>query len=118
MDKLDLVTPFLSIGKDVNKWSHKFNKIINHWFDLRNKIPAVYDLYFGTIYNSELYLSNKFVMLAEAILIYGDKIMSENRLDPTLQEKMKRIDNICQAIDQSLLETVDKDWVKDIMKDK
>jgi ApeA N-terminal domain 1 len=118
MDKLNLVTPFLPIDKGVNKRSDKFIEIINHWFGLRNKIPAVYDLYFGVMYNSELYLSNKFLMLAEAISIYGDKIVSENRSDPALQQKMKRIDTICQAIDQSLLETADKDWVKDIMKDK
>jgi hypothetical protein len=118
MDKLNIVTPFLRVDKGIDKRSDKFIEIINHWFGLRNRIPAVYDLYFGVMYNSELYISNKFLMLAEAISIYVDKIISENRSDPALQLKMKRIDNICQVIDQSLLKRADKDWVKDIIKDK
>jgi hypothetical protein len=112
MDKLNLITPA------IDKRSDKFNKIMNHWFGLKNRMPAVYDLYFGVMYNSELYLSNKFLMLAEAISIYGDKVVSENKSDLELQQKKKRIDNICQVIDQSFLEEIDKDWVKYIMKDK
>jgi hypothetical protein len=75
MDKLNLVSPFLRIDKGADKRSEKFIEIINHWLCLKNRIPAVYYLYLGVMYNSELYISNKFLMLAEAISIYVDKIM-------------------------------------------
>lgn len=44
--------------------------------------------------------------------------MSENKSDPVLQQKMKRIDNICHVIDESNLEIADKDWVKTVMEEK
>jgi HEPN superfamily Apea-like protein len=114
MDKLNVKSPYLLNYQNIAK---RFSEILNRWFDLKNKIPSAYDLYFGVMYNSDLYLSNKFLMLTEAIEIYMNYV-SKQKLDPDLTDKIARIDHICKAIDECTLNETDREWVKTILKDK
>lgn len=115
MDKIKVVSPFLLTYEQIE---NKFNDIIHNWFELRKKMSAAYDLFFGVMYNTDLYLSNRFLMLAEALEIYIGIIIQENH-DPELEVKRKRIDAICEAINKvSTLDKADKEWVEKSMKDK
>jgi hypothetical protein len=114
MDKLKVISPYLLNYQNITK---RLSEIMNRWFNLKNKTPAVYDLYFGVMYNSDLYLSNKLLMLAEAIEVYMNNISKQN-LYPNLTYKILRIDHIIKVIDQCALDDTDKEWVKTILKDK
>jgi hypothetical protein len=115
MDKIGVVSPYLL---PYNQIKNKFNEIIRNWFELRKKMSAAYDLFFGVMYNTDLYLSNRFLMLAEALEIYIGIIVQENH-DSELEAKRKRIDIICETIDKiSSFDKAGKEWVKKCMKDK
>ena|SRR5918995_37832 len=115
LNKVAVVSPYLLIYEDIE---NNFSDIIVRWYQLRKKMSATYDLYFGVMYNLDLYLSNSFLMLAEALEIYIGIISQENP-DPILLSKVKRIDRICEMLEKaSPLSEADREWVKVIMNDK
>jgi ApeA N-terminal domain 1 len=115
MDKVKVLSN--SLLKYTNIGQERFNDILNSWFRLRSRVAAVYDLYFGVMYNPELYLSNKFLMLAEAISIYFDQILTKTN-DPDLRRKSEQIEKVCNVLDESDLDSEIKDWSKNIIKEK
>ena len=64
-----------------------FNQIVNSWFKFKSDLKIVYELYFGVMYNSNLYLTNKFLMISEAIEVYH-----RQKFDPIgLTNKQKEV---------------------------
>jgi hypothetical protein len=103
----------------IDNLDDKFAQTLKKWFELKNRIGATYDLYFGVMYNSDLYLTNRFLMLAGAAEIYMG-IVSEIYMgivsDVELQKKIERIDRIVKALSASDLNESDKDWVVTSLK--
>ena len=120
MDKLGVIRNNLLRFEELNK---KFFDVLKLWFTLRRRIGATYDLYFGVMYNYELYLTNKFLMLAEALEILMGILINSNT-DDDLGLKVKRIDAIFEKLDKCKeaqgceLTFEDNDWIKMIMNDK
>lgn len=114
MDKIKVKSSELFNRQDIG---NKIDQVINKWYSLRTNISAVYDLYFGVMYNTELYLSNKFLMLCEALAIYIEIIM-ERKVNVELGRKMQLIDSVCNVIDESNLNEDDKKWAKNCLKEK
>lgn len=115
MDKLKVLSNSLlrytKIGQE------RFDDILNSWFCLRSRAAAVYDLYFGVMYNPDLYLSNKFLMLAEAIAIYFDQKLTSTP-DSELRHKSEQVEKVCKVLDDSYLDSEIKEWSKNIIKEK
>lgn len=115
MNKVKVISPYLI---KYNIFSEKSNKILTEWFNLRNRLPAVYDIYFGVMYNTNLYLSNEFLMLAEATSIYVEALISNNQ-PIELQNKISRINAICNKLDDdSIVNVEDRKWIKEILQGK
>jgi hypothetical protein len=115
MNKVKVISPYLI---NYNIFAEKSREILINWFNLRNKLPAVYDIYFGIMYNTDLYLSNQFLMLAEATAIYTETIISNNP-SKGLQDKIFRINTICNKLDDCcILNVDDREWIKKILQDK
>jgi hypothetical protein len=59
-----------------------FEKYLKNWFAEANVLKPVYDLYFGTLYKSSMYLQHQFLSLIQAIesyhrRIYGGKYLPD-----------------------------------------
>jgi hypothetical protein len=71
------------------------------------------------MYNTDLYLSNQFLMLAEATAIYVNTIISNNPSND-LQKKISRINTICNKLndDYSILNNEDRKWITELLQGK
>jgi hypothetical protein len=74
-----------------------FNIIINKWYDREEVLKPVFNLYFGTLYNSDMYLEQKFSSLIQAIESYHRRTKNNNEIEP--EEHEKRINNIIESVD-------------------
>jgi len=59
----------------------KFESILNKWFELPKKLGIAYDLYFGQMYNDQLYDVNRFLMLSEALEVYHRMVIEGKKPD-------------------------------------
>jgi hypothetical protein len=84
MDKLSVKQPYLFQYGEIKD---QLSTIMRKWFDLKKRIGFAYELFFGEMYNSELYLSNKFLMLCEAIEVYHRKIMEKSSISRKQHEE-------------------------------
>ena len=50
--------------------SGKFENILKNWFEKAEMLKPVYDLYFGTLYNSRMYLQHQFLSMTQAVEAY------------------------------------------------
>jgi hypothetical protein len=75
MDKLSVKQPYLFQYGEIKD---QLSTIMRKWFDLKKRIGFAYELFFGEMYNSELYLSNKFLI---------EDIPEEYRSDTKIMEK-------------------------------
>jgi len=120
MDKLKVIQPHLLRFSELDQ---KFFNVLKNWYSLRDQIGATYDLYFGVMYNSDLYLTNRFLMLAEGLEIFMG-ILSERIPDDELRRKIDRIDTVskildkCQGLENCELNEDDKNWISNIMNEK
>lgn len=83
----------------------EFHKIIKSWFDMKKTLSPIFDLYFGIIYNSGMYLEQRFLSLVQAIESYHRRTRINNEIDPS--KHGERIDNIIQSVDDDY-----KSWLK------
>jgi len=60
--------------------SRKFGFFLKNWFTRRELLEPVYDLYFGTLYSSSMYLNNEFLNLVQAIESYHRRTMKNCEL--------------------------------------
>lgn len=82
-----------------------FDNIIKKWFDSGETLKPVFNLYFGTIYNSDMYLEQRFLSLIQAIESYHRRTRTNNEMDPEEHEKM--VDNIIGSVDDQY-----KEWIE------
>jgi hypothetical protein len=116
MDKVSVISPFLPVFKSEKMADlPTVTELIKRWFDLRAKISAVYDLYFGVMYNHELYLTIKFLMLAQALEIY---VEIKLKGDDSITEKRRQITALVEELNKSNLSTRSKKWISEVMNEK
>lgn len=63
LSRYDMLFSFQDISAD-------FEKCFKNWFAKSDTLKPVYDLYFGTLYNSSMYLQHEFSSLIQAIETY------------------------------------------------
>jgi hypothetical protein len=83
-----------------------FNIIINKWYEMEETLKPVFNLYFGTLYNSDMYLEQKFSSLIQAIESYHRRTKNNNEIEP--EEHKKRINTIIESVDAQY-----KKWLED-----
>lgn len=54
--------------------STRFESFLKNWFKKAELLEPVYNLYFGTLYNSNMYLEHKFLSLIQAIESYHQRV--------------------------------------------
>jgi hypothetical protein len=69
----------------------ELDRIVNDWFKLKSELTVVYDLYFGVMYNSELYLTSKFLMISEALEVYHGQKFDSSDATITLKDLYDKI---------------------------
>ncbi len=47
-----------------------FEEIMNKWFEKSNRLEFIFNLYFGIIYNVEMFIEQKFMFLIQALEVY------------------------------------------------
>lgn len=114
-NKTQVRKPFLFYYDDI---ANKFDTILNKWFELPKKLGIAYDLYFGQLYNDQLYDVNRFLMLAEALevyhrVIFEGKSLSEKgdrsiQLKCRIQDIYNRYIDIFEFLSIKLYNFVDK----------
>lgn len=83
-----------------------FDDILKMWYGRKNDVlKPVIDLYFGTLYNSDMYLEQRFLSLVQAIESYHRRTKINNEIDPNEHEN--RVDNIINSVDSQY-----KEWLK------
>lgn len=82
----------------LNKILNKFEFLIKNWFEKINWLEIVYDLYFATVYNSNLYLQNVFLILVQALEVYHSKNPNFEQYESPEEEHSERINSILEII--------------------
>jgi len=72
----------------------KFPIYIKNWFNKANLLSPVYNLYFGVVYNPNMYLEHSFLNLVQAIEAYHRRIMENYELPE--EEHRNRINKILE----------------------
>lgn len=115
--KSKVLTPFLMY----NLSEGDLNILVAKWYELRERYLSAYDLFFGTMYNSYLYLQNQYLMLFSALEIYTDIRVKEDE-KKELESKIKRVNDMVGKLQKlnndCMLEKGDFDWLKSILEGK
>jgi hypothetical protein len=83
----------------------EFNTILRKWFAKAEVLSPIFNLYFGMLYNSDMYLEQKFSNLIQAIESYHRRTRINTEIEP--DEHRKRITSIIESID-----TQYKEWLE------
>lgn len=73
-----------------------FSKVMDNWFLHYEELEPVYNLYFSTQYNSEMYLQNQFLSLTQAIETYHRRELGGQYLSESEFEEF--YDDLCEMI--------------------
>jgi hypothetical protein len=99
-----------------NRFFKDMNKVLNKWFAERESIQSSYASFFGVMYNPELYLSNRLLMLAGAIESYHTKFLESNSITKILiQHLVNRTLDIVSSIS---MDHNDKTWLENAIRSR
>ncbi|MGJ5630121.1 HEPN domain-containing protein [Nostoc sp. CALU 1950] len=93
------------------KISNNFNTLIQNWFKKTDWLETVYNLYFSTFYNSNLYLNNIFLILVQALEVYHRKNPEFEQLETSEDKHTQRIELI---LNDTPIEH--REWLKSKLK--
>lgn len=109
MDKEKVKTLYLLQFEDIKD---NFQNIISSWFDFIARLRVIHEFYFSTLYNSHLYIQNRFLMIVTALEVYHGKIIEDEESNKEQEETYTRIlsyiDNL--SISKEDLEQLKK-WI-------
>jgi hypothetical protein len=116
-NKSKVLTPFLLY----NLSEIDLNILVAKWYELRERYLSAYDLFFGTMYNSYLYLQNQYLNLFSALEIYTDIRIKEDK-GKEVETKVKRVNELVGKLQKlnndCKLEKEDFDWLRSILEGK
>lgn len=84
MNKIKHMIPY-NIRYD--KISNNFRNLFLNWIKIKNELSIIYDLFFGVMYNSDLYLSNMLQMFTECLENYHREFIEKK-----VKVKVKQIE--------------------------
>jgi hypothetical protein len=92
-----------------NDISDNFESYLKKWFENANSLKPMYDLYFGTIHSSNMYVDHKFLSLMQALETYHRRILGGNELSEN--DHSRRISEILTAIPEQY-----RQWLEEKLK--
>ena len=81
-----------------------FDMIMRKWFDKEKTLKPVFNLYFGTLYNKDMYLEQRFLSLVQAVESYHRRTRINNEIDP--EDHKKRVNAVMESVDDQY-----KKWI-------
>jgi len=95
----EMLCPYLSIKENITT-------IFNNWLEKAEVLEPVHDLYFGVIYNGDLYLRFQFLSLVMALEVYHRRMIRNEDISREKHEKRIRriLDNIPNEQDRKWLQ--------------
>jgi hypothetical protein len=90
----------------LSKIEHRLDEVVNGWFDLKNKIDPVIELFFADMYNPELYLEASFLYIAMAVESY------HRRTEPDLTALPKEKFNEKKKLVLDAVHLEHRQWLK------
>jgi len=91
--------------------SNNFERCLSNWFTKSDALRPVYDLYFGTLYNSSMYLQHEFLSLVQAIESYHRRVYNGKYLSGVDYQE------IYETLVEAIPRDVDKNF-KDSLRQK
>lgn len=83
----------------------EFSNILKTWFERKELLEPIINLYFGTQYNSQIYLEQKFLNLVQAVESYHRRTRKNIEIEES--EHQKRIATILNSVADE-----HKDWLE------
>jgi len=65
-------------------------KLLNNWFDKQNYLEPVFDLYFAIMYNPMMYITNRLLLLTQALETYHIRTFDSEILDEDKFDDLKK----------------------------
>lgn len=62
---------------------NSFEKVVNQWYDRREEIDEIYDLYFATVFQNRIYPENHFLSLCHGLESYHRKRFQDTYMIPS-----------------------------------
>lgn len=94
---------------EFSKIRSRFDNIMQNWFDKAELLEPINGMYSGTLYNSHMYLQQKFLSLVQCVESYDRRVL--RRIDVSKEEAEKRVADILDATP-----TKYKDWLKNKLR--
>jgi hypothetical protein len=88
----------------------KFANLLEKWFEKRALLEPVFDLYFGTLYNTQMFLQQKFLSLVQGVESYHRRVFDGYESSP--EQHKKRLQDIIKATPNE-----HKSWLQDKLSD-
>lgn len=82
-----------------------FSNILKRWFERKELLEPVINLYFGTLYNSNMYLEQRFSSLIQAIESYHRRTKINTEIGT--EDHEERVNSILSSVDSKY-----KEWLK------
>jgi hypothetical protein len=77
---------------ELNKVQHRFESVLTNWLDKVELLEPIHSMYFGTLYNPNMFLHQKFLSLVLCLESYHRRRGHNLELPP--EEGKKRVDDI------------------------
>ncbi len=90
---------------------NQLSDLLKRWLEDYDKYTPAHNSYFGTIYNEELYLENRFLTLVRAIEGYHRITHESFKTDKKRNAHKKRLQSIIDSVDEKF-----KSWVGEKLK--
>jgi hypothetical protein len=98
---VNALVPYREIESD-------FPKIVQRWFEYHERLDAVLNLYFATVFNRDLYSNHKFLFLAQALEVYHARNPSFTRAQRPCAEFRQMVKTILCAAPHPLRRWLDE----------
>lgn len=88
----------------------QLESLLKNWFDKIELLEPVYDMYFGTLYNSHMFLQQKFLSLIQGVESYHRRVFDGYESPP--EQHKKRLQDIIKVVPDEY-----KNWLQNQLSD-
>lgn len=88
----------------------RLSDIIRNWFVHRSRLQGMFDLYFGALYNAQMYVESKFLSYVQALELYHRVLGSTKQALPK-EEHARLVESLVQATPEKY-----RKWVEGKLK--
>lgn len=90
---------------NLRRIQERFESYVKNWFNRKEVLNPIFDLYFGTLYNSDMYLEQRYLSLVQALESFHRRTRKNYELSP--EEHETRVKSIIAVVNEQ-----HKEWLK------